>query len=171
MLWWIPGSGGGTGGHRKGSLVTIASSTKQQNKHPDFLNSSHPYALQLHCRGKHLDFIDLESYHPPHFPMCWYPGIKVTGPQWRHPTHLPREHSPFSTTLWKSEKPEMCKRVKKLAMQHLLLENNSKTLYQSTREMPLIHRCLDVEGVHQIQWISKVMRHLRNKMNISRKSI
>ena len=44
------------------------------------------------------------------------------------PAHRGWTQIPFSTTLWRSEKPEECKRAKKRMIQHHLLKNDRKLL-------------------------------------------
>ena len=118
--------------------------------------SPHPHILRLHCQwclaeveGHQWDFTYLEPHHPLSSPVGFVPwdwGNQITGEEPCETQTMHHHHA--------SEKPEKCNTSKKqtneLVIQHHLLENNRKISYQSTRKVPLIHRCRDREGIHQI---------------------
>lgn len=138
---------------------------EQRNKGSDQFHPANPLthhsctARSVQLQGTGLGFYGLITQSTTSFTLRAGPLIPRQ-PDHRGETALPKEHRAFSITPLRSEKPQHCERTKNLCLSPHLLKNNGKT----PREMSLIHRCLDKEGIHQISLIAKVMRQLKKKM-------
>ena len=95
---------------------------------------------------------------------CRVGALRSRQPDHRGDAHLPREHRTASTNLQRSKNQSSAKETKNRVLQWHPLEKNRKTSsYQSIREVPLTHGCLDREEIRQMPWITEVMRQLGNK--------